>query len=194
MAEDHPNNEQAEANESITGDGWPTDDAADTIESADETIIEEDDEQLLSSAVSIDSQASAEAGESASSEVVAHLDDTSDAAAIDTDEDESSNEQELGSSVDPTHVVTKKAHSVAVELKTLELEVRRILESVDNKRKRKLGGTHRWNELEDDIASWRYSGRHDEQTLSQLRLLIHRRHYLFRELSNLASIRPVLNS
>jgi hypothetical protein len=83
---------------------------------------------------------------------------------------------------------------VAVELKRVEVEVRELLEGLDGRRKRKLTGTRRWRELEEDILSWHYSGRFDEETLGRLRRLIARRHYLFRRLQFLAGTRPVWNT
>jgi hypothetical protein len=83
---------------------------------------------------------------------------------------------------------------VAVELKRVEVEVRELLEGLDGRRKRKLTGTRRWRELEEDILSWHYSGRFDEETLARLRRLIARRHYLFRRLRFLAGTRPVWNT
>ena len=86
------------------------------------------------------------------------------------------------------------AHRVAVELRRIESEVRAILEERDPKRKRKLSGTHRWHELEDDILSWRFSGRIDEDSLRRLQKLIGRRHYLFHRLRFLSSTRPTWNT
>ncbi len=86
------------------------------------------------------------------------------------------------------------AHSVVVELKRVELEVRQMLDERDTRRKRKLGGTYRWRELEDDIRSWRYSGRFDEAALDRLSQLVNRRHHLFRRLRFLASTRPTWNT
>ncbi len=86
------------------------------------------------------------------------------------------------------------AHHVAVELRRIESKLRSMLEEGDTKRKRKLSGTARWHELEDDILSWRFSGRFDESTLQRLQELIGRRHYLFNRLRFLASTRPTWNS
>jgi len=86
------------------------------------------------------------------------------------------------------------AHRVAVELRRIESDVRAIIEERDPKRKRKLSGTHRWHELEDDILSWRFSGRFDENTLRRLQELIGRRHYLFHRLRFLASTHPTWNT
>lgn len=87
-----------------------------------------------------------------------------------------------------------RAHDIAGELTRVESEVRGILEAVDDKHKRKLGGTSRWHELEDDIIAWRYSGRIAEADLARLRQLVARRHHLFRQLSFLAGTRPTWNS
>lgn len=86
------------------------------------------------------------------------------------------------------------AHRVAVELRRIESDVRAIIEERDPKRKRKLSGTHRWHELEDDILSWRFSGRFDEDTLRRVQELIGRRHYLFHRLRFLSSTRPAWNT
>ena len=86
------------------------------------------------------------------------------------------------------------AHRVAVELRRIESELRALLEERDPKRKRKLSGTSRWHELEDDILSWQFSGRFDDETLRRLRELIGRRHYLFHRLRFLASTRPTWNT
>jgi len=86
------------------------------------------------------------------------------------------------------------AHRIAVELRRIESDVQAILEERDPKRKRKFTGTHRWHELEDDIISWRFSGRFDENMLRRVQELIGRRHYLFHRLRFLASTRPTWNS
>ena len=86
------------------------------------------------------------------------------------------------------------AHNVVVELKRIELEVRRLLEERDTKRKRKLSGTHRWRELEDDIRAWRHTGRFDETCLKSLSELVVRRHHLFKRLRFLATTRPTWNT
>lgn len=86
------------------------------------------------------------------------------------------------------------AHRVAVELRRVESEVRALLEERDPKRKRKLSGTSRWQELEEDIVSWRFSGRFNEDALRRVQELIARRHYLFNRLRFLASTRPTWNT
>ncbi len=111
---------------------------------------------------------------------------------------------EAGATTPPTYaaevdisvlkVYEGEVHDVIVELKSVEAEVRRLVEERDPKRKRKLSGTHRWHELEEDIIGWRFSGRFDETTLRRVQELIARRHYLFRHLHFLAGTRPVWNS
>jgi len=86
------------------------------------------------------------------------------------------------------------AHRVAVELRRIESEVRALLEERDPKRKRKLSGTSHWQELEEDIVRWRFSGRFNEDALRRVQELIARRHYLFHRLRFLASTRPTWNS
>ncbi len=86
------------------------------------------------------------------------------------------------------------AHKIVVELKRVESQVRRLLEDRDHKRKRKLGGTRRWLELEEDLINWRHSGRFDEATLRDLSELVARRNHLFRRLRFLAGTRPTWNT
>jgi len=85
-------------------------------------------------------------------------------------------------------------HRIVIELKRIESEVREILESRDSKRKRKLGGSRRWLELEEDIITWRYTDRFDEPTLRHLQELVAKRHYLFRRLRFIAGTRPTWNT
>ncbi len=84
-------------------------------------------------------------------------------------------------------------HVLIVELKRIESEIRDALELRDTKRKRKLAGTRRWLELQEDVMSWRFSGRFDEPTLRRLEQLITRRHYLFTRLRFLEGTRPIRN-
>jgi hypothetical protein len=86
------------------------------------------------------------------------------------------------------------AHRIAVELKRIEAEVRAIVADRDPKRKRRLAGTRRWQEFEDDVLSWRGAGRFDDAALDRLQQLIARRHYLFRHLTFVASTRPTWNT
>jgi hypothetical protein len=116
--------------------------------------------------------------------------DVSDTAAV--AEEEADEEQTAGTFRKLAYEAA--AHSVVVELKRIEGEVRALLESGDNKRKRRLGGTRRWLELEDDILQWRYAGRFNEETLLELHRLVRRRHHLFGQLRFAALTRPVWNS
>ena len=83
---------------------------------------------------------------------------------------------------------------IAVELRRIEKKVREILENKDSARKRKLAGTARWHELEDDLLSWYGTGRFSEADLNELHLLVSRRHFLFKRLMFLSNTRPVWNS
>lgn len=86
------------------------------------------------------------------------------------------------------------ARPLVVELKGIEAEIRRLLGDRDPKRKRKLAGTRRWLELEDDVLTLRHTGRIDEATLDEVLRLIRRRHHLFRRLKFLAGTRPTWNT
>ncbi len=86
------------------------------------------------------------------------------------------------------------ARRIIVELTRVESEVRTILEERDSRRKRKLGGTRRWLELEEDILAWRHSGRFAETALDRMHELIGKRHYLFKRLRFIAATRPTWNT
>ncbi len=86
------------------------------------------------------------------------------------------------------------AHKVVVELKRIEAEIRTMIEARDTKRKRKLSGTRRWLELEEDLITWSHAGRIDEETLHRVRNLIGKRHHLFGRLRFLAGTRPTWNT
>lgn len=86
------------------------------------------------------------------------------------------------------------AHVIEIELKHIETSVRTALEAFDTKRKRRLGGTQRWRELERDISSWRFTGRFSEEAAQHLLHLISRRHALYQRLSFVASTRPTWNT
>jgi hypothetical protein len=80
------------------------------------------------------------------------------------------------------------------ELRRIEAEVRRLLGARDPKRKRKMAGTRRWIELEEDIISWKFTDRFDEEILRRLSELITKRHHLYARLRFLAFTRPTWNS
>lgn len=86
------------------------------------------------------------------------------------------------------------AQRIAVELRRIESEVRRLLDDHDTKRKRKLAGTRRWNELEEDLIQWKFSGRVNEDVLRRLHSLVMQRHHLFYRLKFLAGTRPTWNT
>ncbi len=158
--------------------------------------VAEDDPDLLEA-----STRSLEAvGALADSEGVA----TTRAGVVDVDDAGDADAIEAAPNEAPMSFVTKRlqdgmtpapsAHRIAVELKSIESEVRKLLADYDPKRKRKLSGTRRWQELEEDVISWRFSSRFQEQVLTRLRELIVRRNHLFRRLHFLAGIRPSWNS
>ncbi len=124
--------------------------------------------------------------------VAASKDDTSD-----TEDLSAAPEETAPAATDPELAKWGKersAHQIIVELKRIESEVRRLLEGRDSKRKRKLAGTRRWLELEEDLLSLRYSGRVDESTLRSLQDLVVRRHHLFTRLRFIAATRPTWNT
>lgn len=86
------------------------------------------------------------------------------------------------------------ARAVIVELKRVETEIRQILDTCDTKQKRKLGGTRRWHELEEDVIAWRFNGRPGDDVCRRVQQLVMRRHYLFRRLRFLSATRPTWNS
>jgi len=86
------------------------------------------------------------------------------------------------------------AHRIAVELKRIEAEVRGLLEGRDPRRKRKLSGSRRWREMEEDIIEWRFTSRFDEASLARLLDLAARRNYLFQRLRFVAGTRTGWNS
>ncbi len=79
-------------------------------------------------------------------------------------------------------------------LKRIETEVRGLLEGVDGKRKRKLSGSRRWRELEEDLLSWQHTSRIDAPAHKRMLELVARRDYLFRRLVFLSRTRQVWNS
>lgn len=119
--------------------------------------------------------------------VEAEHDEASDAGALPADEEPKI--QEAATPELPNWDRERSAHRIVVELKRIEADVRGLLENRDTKRKRKLSGTRRWLDLEEDVIAWRYAGRFDEDTLRRLQELIHRRHHLFGRLRYLTAAR-----
>lgn len=176
----------------------PEDEDALTDESAGQPVVDEDDPDLLDpSSRAIDSGVIEDADDSESTEPVtpsaaATEDSEGDADSVPDEPESASGETEQHSSVEWAEELS--ARRIAVELKRIEVQVRQILEDLDPKRKRKLSGTRRWNDLEEELVDWRFAGRFDEASLVKLRELISRRHYLFRRLRFLAGTRPVWNT
>jgi hypothetical protein len=83
---------------------------------------------------------------------------------------------------------------ISIELSRIEKQVRDLLGDQDPKRKRKLAGTRRWLELEDDIRDLLHSGRINNEVIRQLHQLVIRRHRLFRRLHFLTGTRPTWNT
>ena len=117
-----------------------------------------------------------------------------DASDVGTVPDELSGRAETGPKRKGDWEYELSAHNVAVELKHIEAQVRALLEDRDPKRKRKLSGTHRWQELEDDLLALQFTGRLDDDSIRRLRTLVSRRHHLFHHLRYLASTRPTWNT
>ena len=161
----------------------------------DEAPVEEDDSELLAQSgrlVADETDQAQEAPEAPAAPVVESRDDTADAESI---PDEAAPEPEQDEAPGQRDIdYETSVRRVVVELRRIELEVRTLLEDRDTKRKRKLGGTRRWRELEEDLISWSFTNRFDEATLDRLRELIVRRHYLFRHLRYLAGTRPIWNT
>ena len=184
-ADDTPEIEDAYAPPDAADDKVPADDEADLLEESARSLDAEpgqadelDEETVATTAVR-----SAEAAE---------RDDTGDADSIPDEPTPAS--QELEGQKPTVWDRERSPHKIAVELKRIESEIRGVLEGRDPKRKRKLGGTRRWLELQEDIVSWRHTGRFDESTLNRLQELTARRHYLFRRLCFLATTRGTWNT
>jgi len=122
-------------------------------------------------------------------EPAAHADDDSNTGAIQCAPGDDT--QEPGEADWANELSVKR---IAIELSHIEEEVRSSLAGRDPKRNRKLSGTRRWLELEEDIGALLYRGRIEESVLEKLRLLVSRRHHLFRRLKFLTGTRPTWNS
>jgi len=182
-ADDPPTIEDAYAAEDTATDAVVEEDDPQTADLASRSLegpaLEPDADTLADSAVPASPASSEDQG---ASDMAAVPTDSAAAAPVAHPEQTGDWENELS------------AHRVAVELRRIESEVRALLEERDPKRKRKLSGTSRWQELEEDIVSWRFSGRFNEDALRRAQELIARRHYLFNHLRFLASTRPTWNS
>ncbi|MBI4718259.1 MAG: hypothetical protein HY763_10675 [Planctomycetes bacterium] len=165
----------------------------------DDSLLEDDDPALLDAArhsldddgviggpVDVEATAISTAAEETAGEDAGAIDDSPDVPR--TVPQRASEATHLGS--DPLGASTR----IAAELRRIEEDVRRMLDIVDAKRKRKLSGTRRWLELEEDLIAWCHSGRISDGDFVQLRQLIARRHHLFRQLSFLAGTRSTWNT
>lgn len=177
----------------------PTIEDAYEPDEATDRVVGEDDPEFL------DPTARSLAAETIQDDAESGSDAASAAAAKTAEADDTSDTGTLAEEPGPTGEATTKpiptdwtnelsTQRIAVELKHIEAEIRRLLEGRDPKRKRKLGGTRRWLELEEDLISWRHSGRFEESTLARLSELIARRHYLFKRLRFVTGTRPTWNT
>ncbi len=193
-----------EATETVTGEATETvaDEATETVaDEATQPVADESTEDLANRALTVNGEASAEPEAEAPASTppprkrtnAAVSDDTSDVASIPdepTDDPESATSQlRVGD-----WQAEMSAHRIAVELKRLETRIRELLADRDSRRKRKLAGTYRWHELEEDIIGWRAERRIDSATLDELHQLVCQRHFLFNQLRFAASTRPTWNS
>ena len=166
---------------------------------ADAQSVGEDDPELLGKAArSLETDpthAEEDVAESAppGGEAVTETDGTSDTAAITESPSVPANVAPVEQTL-PDASTDMSAHKIVVALKRIEAEVRSILDDKDTKRKRKLAGTRRWHELEEDIIAWRHGRGIDEQTLRHLQELIATRHHLFNRLRFIAGTRPTWNT
>jgi len=85
-------------------------------------------------------------------------------------------------------------HKIAVEITRIENEVRKIFDERDPKRKRKLNGLRRWQELEEDVISLKFTGRMDESALRELTRLAAQHKFLTDQLRFVASTRATWNT
>jgi len=166
-----------------------------------EKVPDEESVELAGRALTVNDEATGEPEAAAPSSIgpseerssAAVSDETSDVASI---PDESADDPKLPSSQlrAGDWQAEMSAHRIAVELKHVETRIRELLSDRDSRRKRKLAGTYRWHELEEDIIAWRAERRFDSDTLEELHRLTCRRHYLFNQLRFAASTRPTWNS
>lgn len=171
-------------------------DAGDPDLTALQSVVEDDADSVDDSARLLDDSAAVvtEADNGAPTDeaaAVTAIDETDDAGAY---AQADNGEETADPDKKPVFNAARAAHHVVVELKRVEKQVRDLLENRDHKRKRKLGGTRRWQELEDDIINWHYAGRFDADVLARLRELVVLRHSLFHRLRFMAGTRPTWNS
>ncbi|UCE58376.1 MAG: hypothetical protein JSU63_13150 [Phycisphaerales bacterium] len=198
MAADNEQSGNAEDKQPLTDDSPSIEDAYEP-EASDAEEVVEDEPELLDPAIR-----SLETGDAVTEDGTDSADQSGTTVAL-AESDDAGDADRIPDEVEPVHQAAEarkptsldeemSAHRIAVELKRVEAEVRDLLEGRDSKRKRKLSGTRRWRELQEDIIAWRYTGRLDEPSLVRLLELIARRDYLFRRLSYIAGTRPEWNT
>lgn len=166
-------------------DGVPDEDAPELLSGLSRVLEDQpEDTEGIDAATLEASQAAAAA--------VAGRDDESDTDTIVDSSGVSSEDTQPEKNIDWESGLS--AHRVVVALKRIETEVRSLLEGVDGKRKRKLSGSRRWRELEEDLISWQHTSRIDNSAHKRLVELVVRRDYLFRRLVFLSRTRQVWNS
>ena len=182
--EQTPQIEDANEPENIA-DSVPDEDAPELLSGLSRVLEDQLDDTENADAAAIEASKAAAA-------MAAQRDDTSDTEAISDGTDGGSEVQSPEKDTDWESELS--AHQVVVVLKRIETEVRSLLEGVDGRRKRKLSGSRRWRELEEDLISWQYTSRIDQTVLKRLMQLVARRDYLFRRLIFLSGTRQVWNS
>ena len=183
-----PQNEMPAIEDAYT----PDDASARVVGEDDPEFLDPTARSLAADAVQDETDESSPDAPSAAAASTAEADDTSDTGTL-------AQEPGLAGEATPKPIQTDwtnelSAQRIAVELKHIEAEIRGLLEDRDPKRKRKLGGTRRWLELEEDLIGWRHSGRFEEPMPARLGELIARRHYLFKRLRFVTGTRPIWNT
>lgn len=92
---------------------------------------------------------------------------------------------------EPTDLAARR---IMQSLARIEAEVRQVLEGRDPKRKRKLSGTRRWLELQEDILALQHTSRIDDASVARLKQLVVQRDYLYGRLRFFAATRPTWNT
>ena len=171
------------------------------VEQTEDEVVPDDGEEPVRHELAVDGESESQpvgeeeatAEPTASTTSAAQSDDTSDVASI-PDEAATPGGTDAEESYCGDWQVEMSAHRIAVELKRVETRVRELLADRDPRRKRKLAGTYRWHELNEDIIVWRAERRIDAQTLEELHRLVCRRHFLFDQLRFAAATRPTWNT
>ena len=200
MTTEEPNREESGGPPNETEQAPQIEDAYEPKEVAD-GVPEEDAPELLSGQSRVledqpeDTEgidaATLEASQAAAAAVAARDDESDTDAVVDSSDDSDEDSQ---SEKDIDWETELSASRVMGALKQIETEVRSLLDGVDGKRKRKLSGSRRWRELEEDLITWQHTSRIDVPAHKRIMELIARRDYLFRRLVFLSRTRQVWNS